>query len=441
MTTKKLLHLLPSLAIAFWLLAGCASPTAAPAAVPTTAPAAVPTASPAPVQPGTIAGSAHLMAPPSPPMVVYAVDKANGTWASVETKASDSGEGSFSLSVPPGSYQVFAAVVGGSAVNLGYSTDGLTLATVTVAAGQTVTDINVGPPSQSDCGSMMGYPASPDGRFAATAGPSADCLATSQASGSGSAASQTSPDTGRIQFQANATSWQTPGDLAPNASIRFVLSALKGQILTVELTTDPDPGPGPSASINIVGKDGQVLTPDLTTKWTGVLLASQDYTIEVHSLSQQAINYSLMVAIPAIGSTPYVPVTLEICQTIQAAAAEALGVPFVLAASAPFTDPVTGETGKGCRLTAQGNGSQFADPGGVIAKLVGALGFSEQPAYQAGGPTGAATGATRDMALALISAQWAPSPDVKCPADQPISACNLTPEQKLYTITIQVAMK
>jgi hypothetical protein len=45
------------------------------------------------------------------------------------------------------------------------------------------------------------------------------------------------------------------------------------------------------------------------------------------------------------------------------------------------------------------------------------------------------------MALALISAQWAPSPDAKCPADQPISACNLTPEQKLYTITIQVAMK
>jgi len=45
------------------------------------------------------------------------------------------------------------------------------------------------------------------------------------------------------------------------------------------------------------------------------------------------------------------------------------------------------------------------------------------------------------MALMLIDVEWLPSPDANCPTDQPISACDLKPEQKLYTIQIQTAMK
>jgi len=202
-------------------------------------------------------------------------------------------------------------------------------------SGTTVSGIEVGPPSQSECGSTLGYPASPDGRFATTAGPSAGCVATSQASGSGPVLPQPNPDATRIQFQPNTTSWQTPGDLAPNASIRFVLRALKGQPMDVELTV-PDLGAGPSASVSISGEDGQILTPDLTTRWKGALTASQDYTIEVRSLSQQTISYPLLVAIPVIGSTPYVPVTRDVCQTLQEIASQALGITFTMEASAPL---------------------------------------------------------------------------------------------------------
>jgi hypothetical protein len=383
-----------------------------------------------PAKSGTITGRVYLVAPPTPRMVVYAVDQTTGIWTSTETEAAN-GEASFSLAVSPGSYQVFAAVKDGTSVSAGYSIDSLTLTTITVAAGQTVTDIDVRPPSQSECGSMMGYPASPDGRFAAMAGPAADCLT-----------SIPNTEATRIQFQPNTTSWHTPGDLAPNASIRFVLSALKGQILSVELTTDQDAGSGPAAFVQIRGADGQVLTPDLTTKWKGTLLASQDYYIEVRSLAQQNITYSLLVAIPAIGSTPYVPVTLSVCQSLQEMATQAISVTFTLEASADFSDPVTGETGKSCTLTAKGTGNEFSDPGQVTAKLVsGFLGFTEQPAYQANGPTGAATAVTRDMAVVLISVEWAPAAGANCPSNQPISACDLKPEQKLYTIKIQAAMK
>jgi hypothetical protein len=136
----------------------------------------------------------------------------------------------------------------------------------------------------------------------------------------------------------------------------------------------------------------------------------------------------------------YEPVDPSICQVIQGAATQTLSVSFSMEASVPFTDPLSGETGQGCRLTASGNGNDFASPSEVVATLIRGSGFTELPNYQADGPTGSASAATRDMALMLVSANWAPTAEVQCPADQPISACNLQPEQKLYTIQIDTAI-
>ncbi len=244
----------------------------------------------------------------------------------------------------------------------------------------------------------------------------------------------------RIQFQPQAVSWQTTGNLTANASARFVLAAQATQPLTVELTVTPDSEPGLPATIRIWGADNRELTTDPTMKWHGVLTVSQDYTIEIRSSSKSNITYTLLVAIPPKGSTPYVPMTAAVCQQLQELASQSLRVNFALNARAPFTDPITGETGQGCTLTAKGTGRDFANPGSVTAQLVkGYIGFTEQPMYQADGPTGSATAVTRDWGLVLIQAEWSPS--IPCPANQPISACDLKPEQKLYTITIQAAMK
>jgi hypothetical protein len=220
---------------------------------------------------------------------------------SAQTAQSD-GPAAFTLQVPPGTYQIFAAVVDGHNVHLGYTQDGLTLAKVLVAAGQTVANIEVSPPSQNECGSMMGYPASPDGRFAATAGPSAECMATQAASNS-----DTSPQEGNIVYQS--------------------------------------------------------LEPAM-------------------------------------------------CQTLQEMAQQALGVNFTMEVQAPFLDPISGESGQGCRLTATGTGKQFTSPSAAVEALVSQSGFTEQPNYQADGPTGSATAAVRDMALMLISANWSPEASV-----------------------------
>ena len=244
----------------------------------------------------------------------------------------------------------------------------------------------------------------------------------------------------RIQFPPQQVNWQTSGNLAPQATMQFVIAAQATQLLTVELTVTPDSDAGLPATLRIWGADRRELTTDPTMKWHGVLTVSQDYVIEIRSLSKSNATFTLLVAMPPLGSTPYVPVPAEVCQQLQTMASQSLRATFTMNARTPFMDPLTGETGQGCTLSAQGTGREFENPSVVIRQLVkGMLGFTEQPAYQADGPTGSATALTRDWGLVLIQAEWSPS--VPCPPDQPISACALKPEQKRYTITLQAAMK
>jgi len=153
------------------------------------------------------------------------------------------------------------------------------------------------------------------------------------------------------------------------------------------------------------------------------------------------------VEAPTEAATPattggYVPVTPEICGTIQELASQAIALDFSMEASAPFTDGRTGETGQGCTLTGMATGMKFSDPFSVLRTLVdGMLGWTEDTQYQADGPTGTSTGLRRDMGLMIITVEWTPSPDANCPTDQPIGACDLKPEQRLYTVQIQTAMK
>jgi hypothetical protein len=153
-----------------------------------------------------------------------------------------------------------------------------------------------------------------------------------------------------------------------------------------------------------------------------------------------AVTATLTQTVAASGN--YKPISLKICQTLQEMATQALSTTFTMEPSTPFADPLSGETGLGCTLTATGTGTNFADPGKVTADLVSAfIGWTEQPTYQASGPTGAATAMASDMGLMLIRAEWVPAPEVQCPSDQPISACDVKPEQKQYTIQIQAAQK
>ena len=145
------------------------------------------------------------------------------------------------------------------------------------------------------------------------------------------------------------------------------------------------------------------------------------------------------VAVAPAGA--FVPLPADDCMALKVAAERALGVPFTMA-EAPFFDDLSQEGGSGCQLTTSGAGADFGSLMTVGDALSTAfVGWTEDMLHAAGGPTGMHIGMTRDDALLLISVRWTPDPAVNCPDDQPISACELTPEQQLYTVVVQAATR
>lgn len=105
----------------------------------------------------------------------------------------------------------------------------------------------------------------------------------------------------RIRFASGATSATVDGFSIANAPKRYVLRAMAGQEMTVNLVT-------PSAFTYIT-----VLTPDggnlagadgIIQNWTGRLPATGDYTVEVINTAQGAANFTLRVTIVTPGNGP-----------------------------------------------------------------------------------------------------------------------------------------
>ena len=109
---------------------------------------------------------------------------------------------------------------------------------------------------------------------------------------------------------------------------------------------------------------------------------------------------------------------------------------------APITDPATGAAGTDCQVTAAGTGEQFQNPQAVVGSLANMLegqGWENDPMLVADGPTGTASGFRKENQVCLVGARWQPDASANCPSDQPISACQVTPEQQLYTVTLDSA--
>jgi hypothetical protein len=137
----------------------------------------------------------------------------------------------------------------------------------------------------------------------------------------------------------------------------------------------------------------------------------------------------------------YEPLPLAECQSLQAIASKTLKFEFTLNSQGGFWGD-NGEGGYGCTITAVGTAADFADPGTVVADLIKAFpDWTADRMGDANNPTGAAAALRRKTDLMRIRANWWTKLGVTCPADQPISACPLTPEQKEYTVVVEVAKR
>lgn len=107
-------------------------------------------------------------------------------------------------------------------------------------------------------------------------------------------------------------------------------------------------------------------------------------------------------------------------------------------------DPVSGASGTGCQAMITGTGTQFESPWAVVTELGGMLeeqGWTADPMLVADGPTGTAMGYRKDDQICWAGAMWTPDASADCPEDQPISECELTPEQQIYTVTLNCGVE
>jgi hypothetical protein len=108
-------------------------------------------------------------------------------------------------------------------------------------------------------------------------------------------AAQPEPQASRIQFPAGGTSATLQGSLPAGGVKRYVLGAMAGQTMTVQLSPASIP-----AYLVIWGADGSVLLSGAWEgkEWGGVLTITEDYYIDVKSTGGATTQYSLWVEIP-----------------------------------------------------------------------------------------------------------------------------------------------
>jgi hypothetical protein len=105
------------------------------------------------------------------------------------------------------------------------------------------------------------------------------------------------PEPVRIYFDTGAISDNLQGALAPSGGSRYVLMAMEGQEMSVDLQTD---WPEQSGILIIWGVDGTVLLTDHggASSFQGILPSTQDYYINIRSVSPYSFRYTLTVTIP-----------------------------------------------------------------------------------------------------------------------------------------------
>jgi hypothetical protein len=104
----------------------------------------------------------------------------------------------------------------------------------------------------------------------------------------------------RIRFERGATSTTVQGYLNPNVSDGYLLYALAGQTMTLNLVTLLNDVPLTGAYLEVSDANGNplLLLGHYRTAWTGVLPASQTYQIRVTSVGGVG-SYRLQVSIPS----------------------------------------------------------------------------------------------------------------------------------------------
>jgi hypothetical protein len=107
-----------------------------------------------------------------------------------------------------------------------------------------------------------------------------------------------------------------------------------------------------------------------------------------------------------------------------------------------YTDVTTGGEGRSCHITGSASDQAFAAPADLVTRVAGVFGgWTDEPDRTAQGPDGAEKGYVSGARIATVDVSWEPGPGVACSDKQPLSACHILPQQKLWNIVVDIVEK
>lgn len=135
------------------------------------------------------------------------------------------------------------------------------------------------------------------------------------------------------------------------------------------------------------------------------------------------------------------PIPAAECQQFAKQASDLLSFPMV-ASEDDFTDLTDGSDGRSCHISGSATDQTYGSASELIAKIGTIFGaWTDEPARAAIGPDGAEKGLVSGNRIATLQVSWEPGPDVNCSEKEPLSACKILPQQKLWNAIIDIVVK
>jgi hypothetical protein len=135
------------------------------------------------------------------------------------------------------------------------------------------------------------------------------------------------------------------------------------------------------------------------------------------------------------------PIPAAECQKFAAQTQDAVGFA-MKAGEDDFTDLADGSEGRSCHISGSASDQAYGGPAELMAKIGKVFGsWRDDPARTADGADGAEKGFVSGGRIATVQVSWEPGPGVTCSDKQPLSACKILPQQKLWNAVIDIVDK
>lgn len=161
-----------------------------------------------------------------------------------------------------------------------------------------------------------------------------------------------------------------------------------------------------------------------------------------------AFGFAAIAALALAGAAPAAaqedalkPIPAAECQQVAARIQAASGLATSVSED-DFIDFFGRAEGRSCHIMATATGLAVTDANALLAQIAKVFdGWRDEPDRADEGADAAEKGFVQGARLATVEVSWEPGKGVTCSEKLPLSACQVTPQQRLWTAIIDVVEK